>query len=138
MADLKAEEQAIMAEEHKGMKAMKAKDVEAISATYMSSAVIMPPNTPAITGAAAIRRFWKEWYATPGFAVDESDLKVDVASSGDMAYMTGKYKFTSKDSSGRKVTDRGKFVDVWKKRPRTGWKHALSMFNSDLPAKSTK
>lgn len=134
MVDLKAEAAAIRAVETKGLAAMRAKDLDAIAATYMASAIVMPPNAPAIRGSAAIRRFWEAWFATPGFAVGESDWVVDVAKSGDFAYMTGKYTFTSKDASGRKTTDDGKFVDVWKKQPRTGWKHALSMFSSDMPA----
>ena len=135
MTDLKAAAAAILAEEMRGLKAINAKDVEAVASAYMPGAVIMPPNAPAVKGASAIRRFWAQWFATPGMKLDESDLTFDVASSGDLAYGTGNYTLTFRDPNGRKVTDRGKFVDVWKRRPRSGWKHALSMFSSDLPPK---
>lgn len=138
MVNLKAEAAAVLAEEEKGLKAIKAKDVSGVVATYMRDALVLPPNAPALQGVAAMRRFWAEMFAAPGFDLDESDWKVEVARSGDLAYLTGRFKLTTKGARGRKVTSRGKFVDVWKKRPRSGWKHALSMFNTDEPVPGAK
>ena len=134
MSDLKAEESAILKEELRGLKAINGKDIAAIVSSYAPGAVIMPPNAPAVRGTAAIRKFWAKWFTTPAMKMEEMDLTFDIASGGDLAYGTGKYRITSKVARGRTVTDEGKFVDVWKRRPRAGWQHALSMFSSDLPA----
>jgi ketosteroid isomerase-like protein len=38
------------------------------------------------------------------------------------------------DRTGTPVTERGKYVAIWKKQPDGRWKAAVDTFNSDLPA----
>ena len=47
---------------------------------------------------------------------------VDVSESGDLAYTYGKYTFTSRDSTGRKVVSKGIFHTVWKRQEDGSWK----------------
>jgi ketosteroid isomerase-like protein len=58
---------------------------------------------------------------------------VEVARSGDLAYIMGTYQLTMKDAQGNAVPDHGKFVEVWEKQPDGKWKVGADIFNSDLP-----
>ena len=60
--------------------------------------------------------------------------RVEVAKSGDMAYVSGTYTFDFKDASGKTVKDRGKYLEVWERQPDGSWKCSADTWNSDLPA----
>ncbi len=59
---------------------------------------------------------------------------MEVARSGDLAYVSGNYEFNEQDNGGKPITDKGKYLEVWKKQPNGSWKCAADMFSSDLPA----
>jgi ketosteroid isomerase-like protein len=113
--------------------AASAKDVDKTVSYYSNDAVVLPPNSPLATTPVAIRAQWKKdlesmisggWKAT----------RVDVAKSGDMAYVSGTYTFNSKDARGKTVEDRGKYLEVWKRQADGSWKCSADAWNSDLPA----
>jgi hypothetical protein len=72
--------------------------------------------------------------ANPGFAVGWQPTTVEVSTAGDLGYTVGTYESTLQDEHGNPVTDRGKYVTVWKKQPDGKWKVVADIFNSDLPA----
>ena len=61
-------------------------------------------------------------------------IRVEVAKSGDMAYVSGTYTFDFKDASGKTVKDRGKYLVVWERQPDGSWQCSADAWNSDLPA----
>ena len=115
-------------------KAAAAKDVEKTVSYYSDDAVLMLPNIPTLTGKEPIRALWKSMFESPSFSGGWKTTKVDVARSGDMAYVTGTYEFNETDGSGKPITDKGKYVEVWKKQADGGWKCVADMFSSDVPA----
>jgi ketosteroid isomerase-like protein len=72
--------------------------------------------------------------ASPGFALSWQASKVEASRGGDLAYSVGTYELTMNDPKGKPVTDRGKYMTVWKKQPDGQWKVVTDMYNSDLPA----
>ena len=113
--------------------AASAKDVDKTVSYYSNNAIVMPPNAPVATTKRAIRAQWKKdidsmisggWKAT----------RVEVAKSGDMAYVSGTYTFNFKDASGKTVRDRGKYLEVWQRQTDGSWKCSADAWNSDLPA----
>ena len=56
--------------------------------------------------------------------------RVEVAKSGDMAFLVGSYELTMQDGT----RDKGKYCEVWKKQPDGKWKVETDMFSSNLPA----
>ena len=86
-----------------------------------------------VRGAQAIRELATQLAANPGFEFDVQLDTVEVASSGDLAYLVGFYQLTLNDASGNPVIDYGKFVEVWKKHPDNTWNHELAIWNSDDP-----
>jgi ketosteroid isomerase-like protein len=110
-----------------------AKDVEKTVSYYSDDALIMPPNSPVLTGKAAARTMWSGMFSAPGFGGGWKASKVEVARSGDLAYVTGSYEITEHDASGKPMTDKGKYLEVWKKQSDGNWKCIADMFNTDLP-----
>lgn len=115
-------------------KAAGARDVEKTISYYTDDAVVMPPNIPTLTTKEAVRDLWKSMLSSPSFSGGWKATKVEVARSGDLAYVSGTYEFNEKDDNGKPLTDKGKFLEVWKKQPDGNWKCVADMFNSDLPS----
>ena len=111
-----------------------AKDVDKTVSYYAESVVVMPPNAPSATTKEAIRSAWKEMLTSPGAAISWKATKVEVAKTGDLAYVSGTYEETMTDASGKPVKDRGKYVEIFKKQADGTWKVVADIWNSDLAA----
>jgi len=115
-------------------KAAGAKDIEKTVSFYSDDALVMPSNSPVLKGHAAARAMWQGMFSLPGFGGGWKATKVEVASSGDLGYVTGTYEINETDASGKPKTDKGKYLEVWKKQADGSWKCVADMFNTDLPA----
>lgn len=133
--DTKAEENAVRETDAQWAKAASNNDVDGTVAFYADDAQVLPPNAPMVSGKGAIRPTWVS-LLVPGNSLVWQANKVDVAASGDMAYVVGTYQLNMKDAQGNPVADHGKFVEVWKKQADGKWKCVTDIFNSDLPAKT--
>lgn len=127
-----ADESAIRNLDAQWAKTAAANDLEGTVSYYSDDASMLPPNAPIATGKQAIRAVWALLLG-PEVAVSWQVSKVEVARSGDLAYLMGVYQVTVKDSQGKPVTDHGKLVEVWKKQADGKWKTVADIFNSDLP-----
>ncbi len=132
-----ADEGAIREADAAWSKAAAAKDVEAYVGFLAEDASVFPPNEPMQTGREAIGKSASEMMASPGLALSWQASKVEVSRGGDLAYSTGTYEVTMNDPKGKPVTDRGKYVTVWKKQTDGAWKVVADIYNSDLPAPGT-
>jgi uncharacterized protein (TIGR02246 family) len=110
-----------------------ARDLEKSLSYYAADAEMMPPNAPAATTPEARREVWKALIATPG-DIKITTTKVEVAMSGDLAFETGTYSFTTADKKKQPVVATGKYTVVWKKVAGK-WVVAVDIFNDDAPAK---
>ena len=115
-------------------KAAEMLDLEAIVSYYTDDVVVMLPNMPVVVGKEAARELNRSMLDTPGYSAKWEPVKVEVASSGDIGYARGNYVLTINGANGVPVTDKGKYVEIWKKQADGEWKVAVEMFNSDLPA----
>lgn len=107
-------------------------NVDKTVAYYSEDASVMAPNAPVAKDKAAIRALWAG-LLTPGTSISWDIAKLEVSSSGDLAYVTGTYKLSMKGPDGKPMGDVGKMVEVWKKQPNQQWKCVADIFNSDLP-----
>lgn len=108
-----------------------AKDVDKSASFCGADAAILVPNAPAAEGKDAIHKWFQDTFNTPGFKLAWHATNAEAAKSGDLGYSTGKYELSYTDSSGKQVTDHGKYVTVWKKQPDGRWKVVRDIFNSD-------
>ena len=114
-------------------KAFSSRDLERAVAFVESTGSILPPNAPIATGPAAVKALFEGFYALPALNIHWQPTKVEAAASGDLAYSSGTYEMSFNDPSGKPVTDRGKYVTVWRKPTDGSWKVVRDVFNSDLP-----
>jgi ketosteroid isomerase-like protein len=99
------------------------------SAFYADDAVLLPPNSPIVRGAAAIQAFWQA-FLDQG-VTDAVIETVDLSESGDLAYGIGSYSYAVPSAG---VTDTGKFLIVLGRQADGAWKAIADQFNSDRPA----
>lgn len=78
-----------------------AKDVDKTVSFYSGNATVLAPNTAMVTTNDGIRKIWAELLASPGLAISWKVTKVEMAKSGDMAYVTGTYEMTMNDAAGK-------------------------------------
>jgi uncharacterized protein (TIGR02246 family) len=129
-----ADERAIREADAAWSKAWGAKDLVGSLSFFADDGVMLVDNRPILTGKESIGKFASELMANPGFADSWQASRVEVSRGGDLAYVVGTYQFTMNDPKGKPVTDRGKYLTVWKKQPDGTWKALVDTANSDLPA----
>ena len=96
-------------------KTAEARDLEGTLSYYSDDAVVLPGNAPIVQGKDAIRALWKS-LLSPDISLSWQATKVDVARSGELAYVIGTYTLTSKDAQGKPATDHGKLLEIFKKK----------------------
>ena len=131
-----ADEAALRKLDDEWSKAAGAKDLEKTVSYYSDDTLIMPSNSPVLQGKDAARAMWKAMFAVPGFGGGWKATRVEVAKSGDLGWTSGPYEITEIDANGKPMTDKGKYLAVWKKQADGSWKCVADMFNTDLPPAS--
>jgi uncharacterized protein (TIGR02246 family) len=129
-----ADERAIREADAAWSKAAAARDVEGTLSFHADDGSELPPNRPIVTGKEALRAYWLHALSAPGITISWRATNVEVARSGDLGYAVGIAEVSTKDTKGKPVTGRGKYMTVWKKQPDGKWKAVADIFNSDLPA----
>lgn len=105
-----------------------AKDWEGVGKLYAADAVMLPPNTPALHGPAAIKGFMAAFPPITAFTlVDDT-----IVGTGDRAYAIGHYHLTLGLKGAPQ--DSGKFLDVRERQADGSWLYVADMFSSDIPA----
>jgi ketosteroid isomerase-like protein len=88
-ADTKAIEQTLRDLDDQWSTTAGAKDLEKTVSFYSADAIVMPPNAPAATTKQAIRKVWQDLLAASGLVIRWKTTKVEVATSGDLACLSG-------------------------------------------------
>jgi len=102
------------------------KDLDKFLSFYAPDASVYPPGMPVTTGEGPIREALSQMFSSPGFSLEFSPTKAEVSASGDVGYTAGTYQATVNG-----VTEKGKYVEIWKKQPDGQWKVAEDIFNAD-------
>ncbi len=103
-----------------------------VKAFYAQDAVLMPPNHAIVEGRGQIQNFL-QGLITAGF----SGIKLEttsIASDGDLAYGRGRYTLSLSPPGGAAVQDEGKYIVVYRRQGKTGWRAIADIFNSDRTA----
>ena len=116
------------------VKAAQSKQVDAWVAFYAEDATVLPPNEAMAADKDSIRKSVSGLLGAPGLSITWQPTKIEVARSGDLAYLYGKYEVSFDEAPGKRTTDRGKIVEIWKKQSNGTWKCVVDTWNSDLPA----
>jgi uncharacterized protein (TIGR02246 family) len=113
------------------------KDVDKFASYYADDASLLMPNEPIINGRDNIMAALKPMLADPNFALAFQATRADASKGSDFVYTVGTYSMTMSSPRGKKpVTDKGKYLTVFRKQPDGSWKAVADMINSDMPAQS--
>jgi ketosteroid isomerase-like protein len=137
--DTRAEDEAALREaDANWSKVTGEKNVDGFVSFFTDDGMLFPPNQAAVSGKEAIHHWGQAMVETPGFAVSWQATKAEAARSSDLGYTVGTYEMTVNDAKGKPVTEKGKYLTVWKKQADGSWKVAVDTFNSDMPAAPQK
>jgi uncharacterized protein (TIGR02246 family) len=107
-------------------------DAAGVAAYYTEGARFLPSNVETITGRQNIQAAWQGMMDS---GVKEAHLEiVELEPMGEKAaYELGKYILKIEPEPGVTVTDKGKYVVLWKHDDES-WKIDVDIFNTSLPA----
>jgi len=114
-------------------KAAETNGLEGLISYYTDDVMVLPPNMPILVGKDSVRKDLAGLFNMPGFSLKFQPVKVEAARSGEIGYVQGTYEMTMNDPKGTPMTDKGKYIEIWKKQPDGSWKCAVDTFNSDMP-----
>ena len=129
-AALAADETAIRTASAEWNKAAVEKDLARAVSFYANDAIEFGNNGPMLRGKENIRKGWEQMFAMPGLGLSFELKAVEVSRSGDIAWGYGTYEFATADKKNHVTTDKGKYIEVWKKQPDGSWKAVAEMNNS--------
>ena len=130
-----ADEKAIRDQETAAVQAWSAKDVDKILALYADDATLMLPNSPAMSGKAAMTPALKGAVADPNFALTIQNTSVEASKAGDLGFVRGTYKVVQSDQKTKKaMMETGNYVIVYKKQADGSWKIAADTAIPEAPA----
>jgi len=96
---------------------------------YTEDATVLVANMPPVTGHSALQAMFETFPPLSDFKPEI----VDLDGRGDLAYVRGNYTMTMTPPGAPAVTDKGKYVEVWKKQADGTWKVSYDSWSSDLP-----
>lgn len=108
-----SEEAAIRSIGQDWQRAIAARDVDRIASFFAPDVVIMNPNTPLVTGAAAARAAWASMVGMPGLSLTWTPTQIEVTGPA-TATETGTYSMAFNSPGGR-VNDAGGYITHWRK-----------------------
>jgi uncharacterized protein (TIGR02246 family) len=112
------------------------KDANLIAAHYTEDGNVMVPNGPTMTGKDNIAKAMKEALGDPNWSLALQTVQVEVSRGGDLGYARGTYVLTATDPASKKaVTEKGRFVTIFRKEADGSWKAVQDISNAEAPAK---
>jgi uncharacterized protein (TIGR02246 family) len=111
------------------------KDADRIAAHYADDGNIMIPNVPLATGKDAISKAMKDALADPNWSLALQPVQVEVSKGGDFGYTRGTYVLIATDPASKKaVTEKGRFLTIFRKEADGSWKAVQDINNAEAPA----
>ena len=106
-------------------------DVAAIASMYDTAGVVLAPNAPPMRGRQNIEAFWagarQQGFKTVNLTVNSVEL------IGDHAIELGSYALVFQPPGQGEMTDRGKYLVIWRRQADGTWKLYRDMFNTSMP-----
>ena len=111
------------------------KDADRIAAHYTDDGNVIIPNSPMMTGKAAIGKSMKDVLTDPNWSLALQPVQVEVSKGGDLGYTRGTYVLTATDPTSKKaVMEKGRFVTIFHKEADGSWKAVQDINNAEAPA----
>jgi uncharacterized protein (TIGR02246 family) len=105
---------------------IRSNDAAKIASWWTEDAIYIDRNEPTVHGRAGLEDMLKGILGQMS-VTDASVEKDDLAVSGDLAYVIGRYREVLQPQTGAVVDNRGRFVFIWKRQADGSWKIARSL-----------
>jgi uncharacterized protein (TIGR02246 family) len=112
--------------------AIKSGDSAGMTANYASDAIVMMPNEPAWAGQIEIAAGFAG-LASAGKMTQFDQTTDEVLVSGDVAVERGHIALTITPAKGKPMSDKVRYLTVWRKQANGTWKIARDMSHSEIP-----
>ena len=133
-SDLQSERATLLRLDKEWAQAAAARDLEKTVSFWADDARVVPPGQPAVVGKDAIRAYVAAAFAVPGFSIQWQTSDFVVSASGDMAYGFGTNTVSLDGPEGKRLTEHGRALTLWRKVPGGAWKCVIDIWNADPPA----
>jgi ketosteroid isomerase-like protein len=135
--DLAAAEAAVRRADADWAAAAGSAGVDAWIGFYGADAIVLLPNDRLASGREPVRDAVTHFLTLPRFSIAWHPIKVEMARSGDLAYLIGAYELRFGDSRGLPLSDRGRHLELWKKQTDGAWRCIVDTWISDGPLPQT-
>jgi len=115
----------------RGWRRGQSNNVDVWDAFHADDAARLPPNEPVADSREAIRKSVGELMSLPGLSIDCKPIEIEIARNGGLGYLYRAYGLAW-DDGGKRSTDKGKKVEIWKEPPNGHWKCVVDTWSSDL------
>jgi ketosteroid isomerase-like protein len=129
--DATADKQNVSQVGERELKALNAGNIDSNLAVLTQDVVMMAPNQPVLTGAAAVRSWLRGLHDQFTFDVRYTDSQVDVAGDRAIERYMGTGTITPK-KGGPPIQDRIKGIHIYHRQADGSWLIAQDVWNSDL------
>jgi uncharacterized protein (TIGR02246 family) len=106
-------------------------DMQAVAAMYDADAVVLAPNAPPMRGRQNIEALWngarQQGFKTLNLVVNSVEV------IGNHAIELGSYTLVIQPPGQAEMTDRGKYMVLWRREPDGRWQLYRDMFNTSMP-----
>ena len=126
-----SDEQTIRDAESRWRKSLIARDTAAIATFYTEDAIYAPQGYPAYRGRDSVSGRWSQEFRSPGFQLERTPLRIEVAKSGDLANEVGTYRVRFREGAKLRKGG-GTYMTAWRKSGGE-WKIASYMWNRNEP-----
>jgi ketosteroid isomerase-like protein len=132
-ADLAPAEAAVRKTDADWAAAATTASVDAWMAFYAADAIVLLPNDQLASGQELIRHSVSRLMAQSHLLAAWRPIKVEVARSGDLAYLIAAFELRFGDARGALVSDRGRRIEIWRRQADGAWKCIVDTWNLDEP-----
>jgi ketosteroid isomerase-like protein len=127
--DLKVEREKLMQASRDWSKFASSRDIENTLRYWTDDAIVISAGETDIKGKAAIRGMIEGSLKNPDFTISWEPQSAEVSERGDMGYLLEEAKITTKDPSGKVVTQHFNSVTIWKKQSDGSWKNVVDVMS---------
>ncbi len=113
--------------------AARAANVDAWMTFYAAHAIVVLPDEPLASGNELVRHAVTRLLSRPHLSIAWHPIEVNVARSGDLAFLIDAYDLRYDDSRGATVLRQARRLETWRKQADGSWKCIIDTWNLDEP-----